>query len=140
MIWSAEVAYLLDTNVVSELRKPKPNGNVLAWYEGQRRAEAYISTLVAGEIRQGIERVRARDAVQAEALERWLTGLLTTYQSRVLPVTVEVAEAWGRLNASPTPPPAIDGLMAATAQVHRLTLVSRNVNNVVPTVNPFEPQ
>ena len=135
------MAYLLDTNVVSELRKPKPNAHVLAWYEGERRAEAYISTLVAGEIRQGIERVRARDAVQAEALERWLTGLSTAYHDRVLPITVEVAEAWGRMKAQL---PAIDGLMAATAQVHRLTLVTRNVADVaragVPTVNPFEPR
>ena len=143
-IWSAEVAYLLDANVVSELRKPKPNVNVLTWYEGQRRAEAFISTLVVGEIRQGIERVRARDTVQADALERWLTGLVTAYRGRVLPITVDVADAWGRMNASPAPLPAIDGLMAATAKVHRLTLVTRNVTDVaragVPVVNPFEPR
>src|SRR5689334_21898143 len=142
--WSAEVAYLLDTNVVSELRKPKPNANVLAWYEGQRRAEAYISTLVAGEIRQGIERVRSRDRSQADALDRWLAGLLTAYRGRVLPVTAEVADAWGCLNALPSPLPPIDGLMAATAKVHRLTLVTRNVTDVeragVTVVNPFEPR
>ena len=63
-IWPAEVSYLLDTNVVSELRKPRPNTNVLAWYDGQRRTEAYISTLVAGEIRQGIERVRSQTGLK----------------------------------------------------------------------------
>ncbi len=138
------MAYLLDTNVVSELRKRKPNPHVLAWYKGQRRAEAFISTLVAGEIRQGIERVRSRDTVQAETLDRWLAGLLTAYRDRVLPLTVEVADAWGRMNASSAPLPAIDGLMAATAQVHRLILVTRNVTDVaragVPIVNPFEPR
>jgi hypothetical protein len=99
--------------------------------------------LVVGEIRQGIERVRSRDPGQAEALERWLTRLLSVYGSRVLPVTVEVAQEWGRLNALPQPPPVIDGLLAATAKVHRLTLVTRNVADVsrtgVAVHNPFEP-
>jgi hypothetical protein len=99
--------------------------------------------LVVGEIRQGIERVRSRDPGQAEAQERWLTRLLSVYGGRVLPVTVEVAQEWGRLNALPQPPPVIDGLLAATAKVHRLTLVTRNVADVsrtgVAVHNPFEP-
>jgi toxin FitB len=137
------MAYLLDTNVVSELRKTAPNPYVLAWHQRERRAEAYISTLVIGEIRQSIERVRPRDPTQADALERWLVGLVPAYRDRILPVTVEVAEEWGRLNALPQPLPAVDGLMAATAKVHRLNLVTRNVVDVaragVPVVNPFDP-
>jgi predicted nucleic acid-binding protein len=98
---------------------------------------------VLGEIRQGIERIRRRDPAQAEALERWLEGLVAGYRDRILPVTADVAQEWGRLAASPQPPPAVDGLLAATARVHRLVLVTRNVGDVagtgVPVVNPFEP-
>ncbi|HZN18702.1 MAG TPA: type II toxin-antitoxin system VapC family toxin [Micromonosporaceae bacterium] len=136
------MAYLLDTNVVSELRKITPNLHVLAWRQSQRHAEAYISTLVVGEIRQGIERVRPRDPVQADALERWLVGLVPAYRDRILPVTVAIAEEWGRLNALPRPLPVVDGLMAATAKVHGLTFVTRNVSDVaragVKLLNPFE--
>lgn len=137
------MAYLLDTNVISELRKSAPNAHVLAWHQSQATAEACMSTLAVGEIRQGIERVRPRDGKQAEALERWLVGLLRRYRDRILPVTIDIAQEWGRLNALGQPLPAIDGLMAATASVHRLTLVTRNVMDVarsgVAIVNPFEP-
>lgn len=135
-------SFLLDTNVVSELRKTAPDRQVLTWQQQHAHEEGYISVLVVGEIRQGIERVRSRDRRQADALERWLEGLIVTYRDRILPVTVEVAEQWGRLNVPPQPPPIIDGLMAATAMVHRLTFVTRNVTDVartgVPVVNPFE--
>lgn len=137
------MAFLLDTNVVSELRKASPNPHLLAWQQANAHAEAYLSPLVVGEIRRGIERVRPRDAKQADALERWLAGLVATYQDRFLPITVEVAQRWGRLNVPPTPPPIIDGLMAATALTHKLTLVTRNVADVARTgvavVNPFGP-
>lgn len=136
------VAYLLDTNVVSELRKATPDARVLAWHREQAAADAYISTLVVGEIRQGIERARRKDAARAEALDRWLERLTVAYADRVLPVTAEIAQEWGRLNAQPDRPPTIDGLMAATALVHRLTLVTRNIADVARTgvaiVNPFE--
>ena len=137
------MAFLLDTNVVSELRKRTPHPHVLDWYQRNVAAHAYVSVLVLGEIRQGIERVRHRDAAQAEALERWLEGLVAGYRERILPVTADVAREWGRLAALPQPPPAVDGLMVATARVHRLVLVTRNVGDVagtgVPVVNPFEP-
>jgi predicted nucleic acid-binding protein len=136
------MAFLVDTNVVSELRKRVPDPRVLAWQRSQRRAEVYLSTLVVGEIRQGVERVRPRDPRQAEALDRWLAGLLLTYRDRLLPVTAEVTQEWGRLNASSQPPPVIDGLMAATARVHQLTLVTRNVADVARTgvavLDPFD--
>lgn len=137
------MAYLLDTNVISELRKATPHPAVAAWHARHAGAEAYISTLVAGEIRQGIQRIHSRDPKRAAVLERWLTGLLSAYRSRILPVTVEIAQEWGRMNPAARPP-VVDGLMAATAKVHRLTLVTRNVADVARTgvavLNPFEPE
>lgn len=139
--WPVDVAFLLDTNIVSELRKATPDPHVLAWHRRQRRAEAYLSVLVVGEIRQDIERIRARDPLQADARQRWLVGLLPTYRDRILPITVDIAEEWGRLNAGAQPIPVIDGLMAATARVHRLTLVTRNVTDLARSgarlFNPF---
>jgi toxin FitB len=136
------VAYLLDTNVVSELRKRTPNPHVLTWYLSARNAEAYISTLVVGEIRRGVDRMWGNDPTRATMLDRWLMTLITSYRDRTPAVTTEIAEEWGRLSAS-NPPPVIDGLMAATAKVHSLTFVTRNIADVERTgvnlLNPFRP-
>jgi toxin FitB len=142
LTWTNDVTYLLDTNALSELRKNKPDQRVSRWFEDNGGSAFYISALVIGEIRKGIERVRIHDPRRARALEGWLDGLRSEYGDRVLAVTAEVADLWGRLNVPPAPPPTVDGLMAATALVHGLTFVTRNVADVASTgvalVNPFE--
>lgn len=135
------MAFLLDTSVVSELRKTSPDKRVLAWHQANLHADAYLSVLVVGELRAGIERVRIRDARRARLLEEWLAGLISGYTDRILPVTAEVADLWGRLNAVASPPSVISGLMAATAMAHHLTLVTGTVQGLskigVFIVNPF---
>lgn len=135
------MSFLLDTNVLSEGRKPNPHPNVRQWFDSVSGHELYLSALVIGEIRQGIERIRRRDARQAEVYAAWLALLRTSYRDRVIPFTADVAEEWGRLNV-PDPVSTIDGLMAATAKVHDLTFVTRNVAHVSGTgvrlLNPFE--
>ncbi len=118
--------YLLDTNVVSEIRKPNRDAGVSAWFDEADSADLYLSVLVVGEIRQGIERLRRRrDQEQADVFERWLAILKEEFTDRLLPVSVGVAERWGHLNAA-QPLPVIDGLLAATAIEHDLTLVTRD--------------
>jgi predicted nucleic acid-binding protein len=120
------LSYLLDTNVVSELRKPKANRGVSSWFEDVDSAELYLSVLVVGEIRQGIERLRLRgDDDQANIFQAWLTVLKEGFADRLLTVSTPVAERWGRLNAA-QPLPVVDGLLAATAIEHDLTLVTRD--------------
>ncbi len=135
------MSYLLDTNVISEARRPNGNPGVRAWLTTVKGVDLYLSTLVVGEIRQGIERLRRRDPSQAKVFEAWLTQLRRDYADRILPVNAEVAEAWGRLNV-PDPVPVIDGLLAATASVYGLTLVTRNVADFARTgvrlLNPFD--
>ncbi len=136
--------YLLDTNVVSELRKgARGDRNVIAWYSRVAEEETFLCALVFGEIRKGIEIIRDRDSRQASALNSWLGNLKRQYAGRILPIDDEIAEAWGRMyyvrNVSPT-----DGLLAATALVHNMTLVTRNVSDVeglgVRVLNPFNEQ
>lgn len=134
------MSFLLDTNVVSEIRKEVPNAGVAAWFASVSASELFLSVLVVGEIRQGVDRLARRDPVQAETFERWLAQLVDAYGDRVVPVTAEVAQAWGRLNV-PDPLPVVDGLLAATALVHGWTLVTRNVGDVASSgarlLNPF---
>lgn len=135
------MSYLLDTNVVSEARKgERADPGVAAWLSSVRAGELYISVLVVGEIRQGIERLRRRDPAQAEAFDAWLGRLLRDYADRVVPVTAGIAEEWGRMNV-PDPLPAVDGLMAATAKARGMTFVTRNTSDVARTgvrlLNPF---
>lgn len=134
--------FLVDTNVIAELRKgSRANPVVRGWYAALDTDAILLSVLTVGEIRRGIENVRRRDRPAARALERWLRRVVTDYGDRILPVDLVVAEEWGRLNA-PDPVPVVDGLLAATATVHGLTLATRNVKDVARTgvrlVNPFE--
>lgn len=136
------MSFLLDTNVLSELRKPVPDPGVATWFAGAPATDLFLSVLVVGEIRQGIERLARRDTAQAEVFQRWLARLLEVYADRIAPITVDVAEIWGRLNV-PDPIATVDGLLAATALAHDWTLVTRNVRDVSTTgvrlLNPFTP-
>jgi hypothetical protein len=136
------MTYLLDTNVISELRKRDPDPHVLAWYDTVTSAEIFVSALTMGEIRLGIERLRRKDGTRAGLLEQWLRGLHASYGDRIINVDAAVAEAWGRLNA-PDPLPVIDGLLAASAKVRGWTLVTRNTSDLarsgVALLNPFDP-
>lgn len=136
------MTYLLDTNVVSELRKRAPDPYVVAWYEAVTSAELFLSVLTIGEIRLGIERLSRKDNLQADLLEQWLRGLHLAYRDHLIDVDADVAEEWGRLNV-PNQLPVIDGLLAASAKIRGWTLVTRNVTDLGPSgvslLNPFEP-
>ncbi|MFB6721362.1 type II toxin-antitoxin system VapC family toxin [Kribbella sp. NPDC056345] len=132
--------FLLDTNIVSELRRPRPDTGVVDWIDAVRSSDLRLSVLTVGEITQGIERLALRDVRQAKAIAEWRDRLVNGYGDRIAPVSREVAEAWGRLNAY-RPLPVIDGLLAATAVVHGWTLVTRDSDAVtgigVKLLNPF---
>lgn len=137
------MSYLIDTNVISELRKGAgADRRVVDWFAGLAEDDLYLSVLTVGEIRKGIERIRLRDRRAAASLERWLHEVIDAHRDRILPIDQTVAEEWGRLNVS-GPLPVIDGLLAATAAVHGLVLATRNVKDLLRTgvslLNPFEP-
>jgi toxin FitB len=136
------LSYLVDTNVISELRKgERADSAVQAWFASVADEEIFLSVLTIGEIRQGVERIRRRDPAAATALDRWLDRVVDMHRDRLVPVDRLVAEEWGRMNV-PDPLPVIDGLLAATAKITGLTLATRNVSDVertgVDLVNPFE--
>lgn len=134
------MTYLPDTNVLSELRRPAPTASVLAWFGATQPTELYLSVLVIGEIRQGVERLRPRDPRRSERHEEWLRALQESFGERILAVTAPVAEAWGRLRAT-QPLPVVDSLLAATALVHGLVVVTRDTGPFdrvgVPYLDPW---
>lgn len=135
------MSWLLDSNVLAELRKgARADPSVRAWFASTDEADLFTSVLVIGEARRGAESIRRRDAVAAQALEQWLLRLRETFADRVLPIDEDIAERWGAMNV-PDPVPAVDGLLAATALVHDLTVVTRNVRDMERTgvrlYNPF---
>ena len=135
------VKFLLDTNVISEIRKrDRTNPNVARWVASTAVTDMGTSVLVLAEIRHGIELLRRRDPEQAKSYDRWFSQMRTELADRVLPVDEPIAEAWALLGI-PNPLPLIDGLLAATAKVHGLTLVTRNVAQIAATgvslLDPF---
>lgn len=133
--------YLLDTNVLSELRKTRPNRGVERWYDTASDPDLHLSVMTVAEFRKGLARLRAKDPERAAALALWLDHLLVPYGSRVLPITPDIANVWGELNG-PQPLPIIDAFIAATAIVHDMVLVTRNVKDFERTgvrlLNPFD--
>ena len=136
------MTYLIDTNIISEVRKgPRCHPGVAAWYRSIDDAELFLSVLVLGEIRKGVDQVRPRDPARADALDAWLAEVDAAFGDRVLPVDRAVADAWGRM-AAMRPIPVIDGLLAATALINDLTLVTRDEEGVAGlgarVLNPFK--
>ncbi|MEY3510648.1 MAG: Toxin FitB [Pseudomonadota bacterium] len=134
--------YLLDTNVVSELRKPRPHGGVVAWLESLDDAQLFISAVTLGEIQAGIELTREQDPAKAQDIEAWLALVAGAYN--VLPMDATAFKAWAKLMHRKSETLYEDAMIAATAQVHGLTVASRNVADFqalgFEVFNPFTPQ
>lgn len=132
--------YLLDTNVVSELRRVKPHGAVVAWLEGIDEAQLFLSAVTIGEIQAGIEVTRDQDPTKAAELEEWLAMLGSSYN--VLPMDVATFREWGRIMHRKSETLLEDAMIAATARHHNLTVVTRNVADFkafgVSVLNPFK--
>ena len=131
--------YLLDTNVVSELRRPRPHGAVLDWIADVPTEQLFVSAVTVGEIQAGIEITREQDEAKAEELGAWLDKVLTSYG--ILPMDALAFREWARLMHGRSGAMTEDAMIAATAMVHRLTVVTRNVADFddlgVDYVNPF---
>ena len=134
--------FLLDTNVVSEIRRGRDR-HVRAWAGAVADVDLHLSVLTLAEIRKGIELLRNRDPAQAAVFAGWLGELHTRFADRIVAIDARVAEEWGRLNA-PSPRSTVDSLIAATARVHGLTVVTRNTCDFegcdVPLLDPWRHQ
>jgi toxin FitB len=133
--------YLLDTNVLSALRRPGSYPQVEAWLRAAAPETLRLSVITLGEVRAGIERKMRSDITQAKALEHWYRSLLPFYGDKILPIDLATAEKWGELGIH-QPLSTADGLIAATALVHDLTIVTRNTSDFEPhgvrILNPFK--
>jgi hypothetical protein len=137
------LSFLIDTNIISEVRKgARCNPGVEKWWGEVAEGDIWLSTLILGEIRKGVELARRRDPAKASVLEAWLGEVVSGFGDRVLAVDAATAEEWGRMSAI-RPVPVIDALLAATAKTNGLTLVTRNEADVaglgVDVLNPFDP-
>ena len=134
--------FLLDTNVVSELRRPRPHGAVVAWVQDQPDSHLFVSAVTLGEIQAGIELTRAQDEAKAAAIENWLDRVSAVWN--VLPMDAMVFRAWARLMHGRSDTLYEDAMIAATAKTHGLTVVTRNVADFsalgLQVLNPFEPR
>jgi len=132
--------YLLDTNVVSELRRPRPHGAVVAWLESVADADLHLSAVTIGEIQAGIEITRERDAAKADEIEAWLEQVAQTFN--ILDMDARAFRAWAKLVHRRSDEILEDAMIAASAAVHGLTVVTRNIRDFeklnVPILNPFE--
>ncbi|MEV0231517.1 type II toxin-antitoxin system VapC family toxin [Nonomuraea sp. NPDC050786] len=135
------VGYILDTDIISEVRKPHGNSQVKGWVDASLGPTLYLSVISIGEIRWGIEQRRKSDPRQALALENWLARLYRSFQDRIIPISTDVVEEWGRMRCI-RPLPFSDALIAATARIHGWSVVTRNVKDFADTgvtvINPFE--
>ena len=133
--------FLLDTNVVSELRKPKPHGGVVAWINQQRDEQLFLSAVTLGELQAGIERTRAQDTRKAQEIEIWVDQLADSIQ--VLPMDAQCFREWARLMSGKADYLIEDAMIAATARVHGLIVATRNERDFlvlrVALLNPFLP-
>lgn len=131
--------YLLDTNVVSELRKPKPHGAVVAWMKTLRAEQIFLSAVTVGELQVGVELTRRNDAAKAREIEAWLTMLEASFTA--LPMDSACFREWARLMVGKSPQLMEDAMIAATARVHGLDVATRNERDLrqfhVGTFNPF---
>lgn len=131
--------FLLDTSVISELRRTRPHGAVLTWLETVRPQKLYLSVVTLGEIQAGIERTRAHDLRKAEQIESWADAALDAFE--ILPVDVPIIRQWARLKRGRPDKNFEDTILAITAMVHRLTLATRNTKDFsgysVQLINPF---
>jgi predicted nucleic acid-binding protein len=131
--------FLLDTNVVSELRRPRPHGAVLKWISENERAQFKIAAVTVGEIQIGIERTRKTDLPKAAEIESWLVDVMAAFV--ILPMTADAFRIWAKLMLGKPAHLSGDAMIAATAILHGMTVASRNVSDFgafsVPLVNPF---
>jgi len=131
--------YLLDTNVISEMRRPRPNAGVVAWISASRPEELFLSAVTLGELQVGVEMTRQQDPTKAEAIESWIDAVAATHN--ILPADGVIFRQWAQLMQHRSADLIEDAIIAATALVHNLTVATRNLRDFerlgVPAVNPF---